>query len=170
MPKWVRLRHPEGGFYDSALGFGLKRNERKQLPEHVPPGSLTAQRIKSGAIVYCDPPADQPAEEAAPDPEATDEAVVPRGMRDHPDPLPEGEVVEEPPGDSAEPDNGEECAPSPDPSRQGRGIIAEAAAAEEVAERQGEQEAAPAPETTEVAPAPPPKPKRKARAKKVKAQ
>lgn len=52
--RMVRLKHPEGQFWDSALGFGLVRDECKPFPKKVPPDSLTARADRAGAFVDCD--------------------------------------------------------------------------------------------------------------------
>ncbi len=59
MPKWVRLATTSGQFWDSNLGWGLVGQEVKQLPDLVPLESLTAERLRLGSILECDPPEDQ---------------------------------------------------------------------------------------------------------------
>jgi hypothetical protein len=54
--KWVRLATGEGQIYDRQTGFHIRCDERKPLPEIVPAGSLTAQRLDAHGLIECDPP------------------------------------------------------------------------------------------------------------------
>jgi len=56
--KWVKLASEHGQHYDRELGFHIRPGEIKQLPEVVPAGSLTAQRLDTRSLIYADPPAD----------------------------------------------------------------------------------------------------------------
>jgi hypothetical protein len=79
MTRWVKLRTGEGQHFDRAVGLHIRNDEKKPLPKPVPAGSLTAQRLDMGALVYCDPPDDAveviEVEEAGDDRDATEGAA-----------------------------------------------------------------------------------------------
>lgn len=56
MSTWVRLKNQEGQVWDSRIGWGIKLDEVKELPEDVPAGSLTAERLRMGGLIVVDPP------------------------------------------------------------------------------------------------------------------
>lgn len=64
MADWVKLRTGEGQHYDSEIDLHIRGKERKPLPDYVPAGGLTAQRLAIGGLVRCDPPAEASKQEA----------------------------------------------------------------------------------------------------------
>jgi hypothetical protein len=55
MEQWVKLRTGEGQHYDRQIGLHIRGKEKKPLPENIPAGSLTAQRLAIGGLVICGP-------------------------------------------------------------------------------------------------------------------
>lgn len=56
MPKWVKMARSSGQFWDSRIQWGIVGSEIKELPDPLPLDSLTAERIRLGGIIECDPP------------------------------------------------------------------------------------------------------------------
>jgi hypothetical protein len=59
MEQWVKLRTGEGQHYDRQIGLHIRGTEIKPLPENIPAGSLTAQRLAIGGLVICGPPEEE---------------------------------------------------------------------------------------------------------------
>ncbi len=59
MTKWVRLKNQQGQLWDSRLDWGIKLDEIKQLPEDIPAGSITAERLRMGGLIECGPPSER---------------------------------------------------------------------------------------------------------------
>lgn len=64
MAKLVRLKHQTGQFWDSRVGWGIRLDEVKELPEDIPAGSLLAERLRMGAFIEVDTPQEKLAFEA----------------------------------------------------------------------------------------------------------
>lgn len=56
MSIWVKLKNQESQIWDGQIGWGIKLDEVKQLPDKIPSGSLLAGRLRMGALVECDAP------------------------------------------------------------------------------------------------------------------
>jgi hypothetical protein len=54
MADYVTLANQEGSFFDPETGFGLSRDDVKELTQPV--GRLTKERLRFGGIVRCAPP------------------------------------------------------------------------------------------------------------------
>ncbi len=53
--RYVKNRTGEGQFFDRALGIHVRATEIVPVPEPVPAGSATAQRLAVGGLVYAGP-------------------------------------------------------------------------------------------------------------------
>jgi hypothetical protein len=56
MTTWVKLKNQQGQHWDSRINWGIKLDEIKELPDDIPAGSITAERLRMGGLVKCDPP------------------------------------------------------------------------------------------------------------------
>lgn len=56
MTVWVKLKNQQGQLWDSRIGWGIKLDEIKELPDDIPAGSITAERLRMGGLIRCDSP------------------------------------------------------------------------------------------------------------------
>lgn len=54
MTTWVKLKNQQGQHWDSRIGWGIKLDETKELPDDIPAGSITAERLRMGGLIRCD--------------------------------------------------------------------------------------------------------------------
>ncbi len=59
MTTWVKLKNQQGQLWDSRVGWGIKLDEIKELPDNIPAGSITAERLRMGGLIECGPPSEK---------------------------------------------------------------------------------------------------------------
>lgn len=73
--KYVRLKDPDGSFYDPETGFHVVRDEIVELT--MPIGQLTAAKLAGRGLIESDPPAEGDAKSDSLDPAGTGDAAGP---------------------------------------------------------------------------------------------
>ncbi len=96
MPKWVKMARSTGQFWDSGLQWGIVGSEIKALPDPLPLDSLTAERIRLGGIIECDPPEGETTATAA---------KIVQGQDDTPAPTKQAEATAMPVTEAAAPEH-----------------------------------------------------------------